>query len=175
MTNQRCMDPILLIGSIIVLAAMLTWLLPAGRFDRTHDSLTGQTVVVPGSFKLVPRNPVYPWGALMSIPQGLAETAEVVFFVLLAGAAISVVEATGAISNFLNHLMRRFCGSPIHSSSVSARRLRSCRCSPGSLSVRCFSFWRCRSGEDTWHGGPNGCRVTMWTRRPKMPLRRRPA
>jgi uncharacterized ion transporter superfamily protein YfcC len=28
------MDPILVIGSIILLATILTWILPAGRFDR---------------------------------------------------------------------------------------------------------------------------------------------
>ena len=60
MTNLKAMDPLLLIGSLIVLAAMLTWILPAGRFERTHDAATGRTMVVPGSFKNVPRNPVGP-------------------------------------------------------------------------------------------------------------------
>ena len=31
------MDPILLIGSLIVFAALLTWILPAGRFQRVTD------------------------------------------------------------------------------------------------------------------------------------------
>jgi uncharacterized ion transporter superfamily protein YfcC len=113
MTTQRSMDPILLIGSIIVLAAILTWILPAGRFERTRDAHTGLTLVVPGSYQQVTRNPVGPWGVLMSIPQGLAEASEVVFFVLLAGAAITVVEATGAIGNFLKHLVRRFGHRPV--------------------------------------------------------------
>jgi uncharacterized ion transporter superfamily protein YfcC len=73
MDKQRSMDPILLIGSIIVLAAMLTWVLPAGRFERHKDAQTGRTLVVPGSYKPVPRSPVGLWGILLSIPQGLAE------------------------------------------------------------------------------------------------------
>jgi len=107
------MDPILLIGSIILFASILTWLLPAGRFERVRDSQTGRTLVVPGSYKLVPRNPVGPWGVLMSIPRGLREAAEVVFFILLAGAALTVVEATGAIGNLISHLMSRFGGRPL--------------------------------------------------------------
>ena len=113
MTNQRPMDPILLIGSIILFASILTWLLPAGRFERVRDSQTGRTLVVPGSYKLVPRNPVGPWGVLMSIPRGLREAAEVVFFILLAGAALTVVEATGAIGNLISRLMSRFGGRPL--------------------------------------------------------------
>jgi uncharacterized ion transporter superfamily protein YfcC len=108
MTKHQTMDPLLLIGSIVVLAAVLTWILPAGRFERTHDAASGRTMVVPGSFKNVPRNPIGPWGVLTSIPQGLTEAAAIVFYVFLAGAAIAVVEATGAIGNTLDHLMWRF-------------------------------------------------------------------
>ena len=45
---------------------------------------------------------------LTSIPQGLVEAAEVVFFVLLSGGALTVIEGTGAIANFLNHTAGRF-------------------------------------------------------------------
>ena len=113
MTKHRSIDPLLLLSSIILLAATLTWILPAGRFNRVHDARTGRTLVVAGSYAPVPRHPVGPWGAVMSIPQGLAEAADVVFFVLLAGAAITVVEATGAITNFLNVLTRRLGHRPL--------------------------------------------------------------
>ena len=103
----------LLIGSIILLATVMTWVLPAGQFERTTDPQTHRTVVVPGSYKSVDRQPVGPWGALVSIPEGLSEAAEVVFFVLLAGGALTVVEGTGAIGSLLNHLMRRFGRHPL--------------------------------------------------------------
>ena len=113
MTKQTTMDPLLLIGSIIVLAATLTWVIPAGRFSRQTDARTHHTVVVPGSYKTVSQQPVGPWGVLVSIPEGLTEAAEVVFFVLLAGGALTVIEATGAIGGLLNHLMWRFGHSPV--------------------------------------------------------------
>ena len=113
MTKQRTMDPLLLIGSIILLAAILTWVLPAGRFERRTDAHTGRTMVVPGCYTSAPKKPGGPWGALVSIPQGLVEAGEVVFFVLLAGGALTVVEATGAIGNLLNHLMSRFGDRPL--------------------------------------------------------------
>jgi uncharacterized ion transporter superfamily protein YfcC len=107
------MDPLLLIGSIIVLAAILTWALPAGQFSRRVDPQTHRTVVVPGSYQSVAAQHIGPWGVLVSIPQGLVEAGEVVFFVLLAGGALTVVEATGAIGNLLNHLMGRFGDRPL--------------------------------------------------------------
>ena len=107
------MDPLLLVGSIIVLAAMLTWILPAGSFKRVRDAGTGRTMVVPNSFKAVASNPVGAWDALQAIPKGLVEASEVVFFVLLAGGALTVIEATGAIGNFLNFVMWRFGRSPL--------------------------------------------------------------
>jgi uncharacterized ion transporter superfamily protein YfcC len=107
------MDPLLLIGSIIVVAVVLTWILPAGQFDRKTDPETHRTVVVPGPYKSVARHPVGAWGTLMSVPQGLVEAGEVVFFVLLAGGALTVVEGTGAFRNLLNHLMARFGDRPL--------------------------------------------------------------
>ena len=111
--RHRSLDPILLIGSVIVLAALLTWILPAGRFQRVHDARTGQTLVVPGSYERVARHPVGPWGMMLSIPQGLIDAAEVVFFVLLGGGALTVVESTGAIANFLDHLVHRLGRRPL--------------------------------------------------------------
>src|SRR5689334_10759758 len=112
MAAERSMDPILLVGSVIVLAAALTWILPAGRFERVRDS-SGRTLVVPGSYKNVPRTPVGPWGVLTSAPDGLIEAADVVFYVFLAGAALTVVEATGAIGGTIDRLARRFAKRPI--------------------------------------------------------------
>jgi uncharacterized ion transporter superfamily protein YfcC len=110
--KQRLMDPVLLIGSLIVFAAILTWILPAGRFQRVPDQRSGRTLVVPGSFAPVPRHPVGPWGVLLAIPRGLKEAGDVVFFVLLAGGMLTVVEATGAIGSLLGHLISRFGNRP---------------------------------------------------------------
>jgi uncharacterized ion transporter superfamily protein YfcC len=110
--TRRTMDPILLVGSIILIAAVLTWIVPAGQYQRTADPATGRTLVVPNSFHSAPQHPVGPWGVLLSIPQGLIGAAAVVFYVLLAGGALTVVEATGAIGNTLDHLVARFGHRP---------------------------------------------------------------
>jgi len=68
---------------------------------------------VPGSYMRVPRHPVGIGGVLVSIPQGLEKAAPVVFFVLLAGAALTVVESTGAVATTLDALAKYFVQRPI--------------------------------------------------------------
>lgn len=48
---------ILLLGGVAV-AAALTWILPAGAFDRRDDAATGRRVVIAGTYHPVPRAPV---------------------------------------------------------------------------------------------------------------------
>jgi uncharacterized ion transporter superfamily protein YfcC len=111
--KHRALDPLLLIGSLIVVAAILTWILPAGHFQRVTDPQSARTLVVPGSYTHLSRNPVGPWGLLISIPRGLKEAADVIFFVLLAGGMLTVIEATGAIGSLLTHLVAHFGHRPL--------------------------------------------------------------
>ena len=112
MAANRPIDPLLLIGSLIVVAAIATWFVPAGRFQRVPDPRTGQTMVVPGSYAPVPPTPVGPWGVLLSVPQGLGGAAAVIFYVFLAGGALTIVEATGAIGNTLDAVVGKFGHRP---------------------------------------------------------------
>jgi uncharacterized ion transporter superfamily protein YfcC len=113
MTDKRTTDPLLLLGFIIVVAAALTWVIPAGQYQRSPDSQNGRMQVVPGSYQRVPARPVGLGGVLLSIPQGLVQAAPIVFFVLLAGAALTVVELTGAVVAVLDSFARYFAARPL--------------------------------------------------------------
>jgi len=102
MSNARSMDPLLLLGSIILFAAALTWIIPAGQYERISDSQSGAITVVPGSYKYVHSHPVGLGGLLLSIPIGLAKAASIIFYVLICGAALTIVEQTGSIGATLD-------------------------------------------------------------------------
>ena len=95
------------------MAVALTWVIPAGQYERSSDSQNGRTQVVPGSYKRVPPRRVGLGGLLLAIPQGLDKAAPIVFFVLLAGAALTVVEVTGAVSAILDSLAKYFVRRPL--------------------------------------------------------------
>ncbi len=96
----------LLIGCIAV-AAALTWVLPAGRYDRRSDEATGREVVVSGSFHQVAAAPVGPFKALVAVPRGMADAGSVIFLVFLVGGAFTVVDKTGALRWAVQHLAAR--------------------------------------------------------------------
>ena len=89
--------PLALLTACIALAAALTWVVPAGQYDRRHDEATGRDMPVAGSYHRVERAPVSPMGALLSVPRGMTDAASVIFLILLAGGAFVVVDKTGAL------------------------------------------------------------------------------
>jgi uncharacterized ion transporter superfamily protein YfcC len=68
-------------------AALLTWILPAGQYDRRDDPSTGRRVVVASTYHSTPAAPVGLFGAAVAVPRGFIAAADVVFLVLLVGGA----------------------------------------------------------------------------------------
>ncbi|MDO8665788.1 MAG: hypothetical protein Q7J79_04200, partial [Gemmatimonadales bacterium] len=61
--------PLALLAGCIVLAAAASYLLPAGRYERRDDPLTGRSVVVAGTYHHVAPAPVTPFQAVVAIPK----------------------------------------------------------------------------------------------------------
>lgn len=107
MSRLRFPHPLVLLFAGIVLAASLTWIIPAGRYERRDDPVTGRSVVVAGTYHPVERVPVGFFGAMVDIPRGLIQAADVVFFVFLVGGAFTVVDKTGALRQAVDSLADR--------------------------------------------------------------------
>ena len=96
----------LLVGCIL-LAGALTYVVPAGEFQRRDDPATGRSVVVSGTYARVEATPVSPFGAFIAIPKGFAEAASVIALVFLVGAAFAVVERVGTLGRVVEWLVVR--------------------------------------------------------------------
>ena len=99
--------PLTLLTACIFAAAICSYLLPAGEYERRADPVTGRDVVVAGTYHHVESRHVGPFEALVCIPRGLADAASVVFFVFLVGGAFTVVDETGALRQGVGWLVRR--------------------------------------------------------------------
>ena len=99
--------PLTLLTACIFAAAICSYVLRAGEYDRRQDPVTGRSVVVAGTYHHVDQRPVGPFEALVAIPRGLADAASVVFFVFLVGGAFTVVDQTGALRQGVEWLVRR--------------------------------------------------------------------
>ena len=103
-TPKSEQSPYLLLFIILVLAAIATWIIPAGKFD--HETRNGITFAVKGSLHEVARSGVYPGEIFMAIVQGVIKAAPIIFLILFTGGLLAVIEATGAIATALNSLSR---------------------------------------------------------------------
>lgn len=97
-------SPYLLLFIILVLAAVATWIIPAGKFD--HETRNGITFAIKGSLHEVARSGVYPGEIFMAIVQGVIKAAPIIFLILFTGGLLAVIESTGAIATALNSLSR---------------------------------------------------------------------
>jgi uncharacterized ion transporter superfamily protein YfcC len=96
----------LLVGCIL-LAAALTYVLPAGEFQRHEDPATSRTVVTPGTYARVEAHPVGPFEALIAVPKGIVDAASVVALIFLVGGAFAVVERAGTLGRLVDWLVQR--------------------------------------------------------------------
>jgi uncharacterized ion transporter superfamily protein YfcC len=110
MKTIRFPHPLVLMVGFILLACVLSYVLPAGVFERHPDAATGRDIVVAGSYHRVPASPVSPLQALVDIPKGLVDAASVIFLVFVAGGAFTVVDHTGALRHGVDWLLARFRG-----------------------------------------------------------------
>jgi uncharacterized ion transporter superfamily protein YfcC len=114
MAKRRFKVPhtLVLLFGMVVLAQILTYLLPAGAFERTENA-AGRLQVVPGSFHLTPDvEPLSPVAMLTAVPKGFSAAEEIIFFVFIIGGAFQVLRATGAVDAALGALLRRLGDRP---------------------------------------------------------------
>ncbi len=103
---MRFPHPLTLLVACVLIAAGLTYILPAGRYERRDDATTHRSVVVPGTFAEVERTPIGPFEAVVAIPKGMSDAASVIFLVFLVGGAFTVVDQTGALRRAVSALVR---------------------------------------------------------------------
>lgn len=106
--------------ALIVIIAALTWVIPAGQYDREMNDAVGREVAVPGTYHEVDPNPqglidvMLAPGAGFYDPDSYAANAiDVALFVLFLGGFLGVVNATGAIDTGIRSAMKKLKGHEI--------------------------------------------------------------
>ena len=107
---QKVPHTYVLVAILIVLAAIGTYLIPAGEFNRVTDEQTGRTLVIPGTFHRVEQTPVSFFDTFLALPQGLDAARDIVFFVLLIGSVFHIINATGTINRIINRAITKLDG-----------------------------------------------------------------
>ncbi|WP_353093437.1 TIGR00366 family protein [Tissierella praeacuta] len=105
---------LIIISCIILLAALLTYIVPAGQYDRVEDPASGRVLVDPSSYHGTEKNPASIMDIFTAVPKGFLGTSWICFLILIVGGTFSVVTSTGAIQAFLNKAISKAKGKDIY-------------------------------------------------------------
>ena len=103
--------------ALIVIVAALTWVIPAGEYERVASEALGKELPVAGTYALTDANPQGVFDVILAPIAGFydpgsysANAIDVALFVLMIGGFIGVVTATGAIDAGIKRAMTRLKG-----------------------------------------------------------------
>lgn len=94
----------LLIFSLLVLIAAMTWIIPGGQYERTL--LNGREVVVQNSFKYTESKPQGFLALFISPLKGFVEAGLIIGFILIVGGSFNILAKTDAINSLINKLAK---------------------------------------------------------------------
>ena len=97
--------PVVMLFLIIILAAILSYVLPAGSYER--ELVDGRQRVIPGTYKIIPSTPIGFLEMFKAIPLGYKAAVEIIFVTLASGIMFGVLQEAGAIENAVGTLVRR--------------------------------------------------------------------
>lgn len=99
-------DPMVLIFGILVLAYVMTQVVPTGEFERVV--VDGQTKVVPNSFHHTEPETQLNWfDIFVAIPEGMVKAAPYLFIVFIAGGLFRLLHQTGALNTAIGMMVHR--------------------------------------------------------------------
>ena len=102
---ERVPHAITIVFSIILLVTVMTYILPAGTYERIN--LDGRNTVVPGSYKVIDSTPIGVLQMFKAIPLGFKSASEIIFIVLAGGIMFGFMEKSKAIENAIGTLIKK--------------------------------------------------------------------
>src|SRR5690606_3200383 len=105
---------------LIAVVAALTWVIPAGQYERVMNEEIEREVAIPGTYQLVEPSPqgfvdviLAPTAGFYDPDSYAANAIDVALFVLFLGGFLGVMNATGAIDTGIRSAMRHLKGHEI--------------------------------------------------------------
>ncbi|MFD1426743.1 YfcC family protein [Kroppenstedtia sanguinis] len=93
-------DAFVILFAMLILVWLASYIIPSGQFDKTENG-----TVVPGSYSQVESESLGFMDVFLSIHEGLVESANLIFLVLIMGGAIAVIEQPGTINSGIRVLV----------------------------------------------------------------------
>ncbi|SNR15773.1 YfcC family protein [Tenacibaculum jejuense] len=102
---SRIPHAITMLFGIIVFITLLTYVLPAGMYERVI--VDGRSTVVPNSYKTITSTPIGILDMFKAIPLGFKAAVEIIFIVLAGGIMFGFMDKTKAVENVVGTLVKK--------------------------------------------------------------------
>ncbi len=104
--KKSSLNAFVLLLIIMLIAAVLTWIVPAGSFERTFDEATGRDIVVPGTYQVTESSPVGIIEFITSIYAGFMDAADITFFIIFASTYVFLLNKSGTLTAACGAMLR---------------------------------------------------------------------
>lgn len=121
-TNKKNKSPhvFLILFTLIIIACIMTYIIPSSTFDRIKDPVSNQTLVLPNSYKLLDKTPVMIWEIPLKFFQAITSKSiiQLIFFILIIGGSFEIIMQTSSIEFLFKKILsklqnKRFLVIPI--------------------------------------------------------------
>ena len=96
--------PVVMLFGIIVITAILSYILPAGTYER--ELIDGRQRVIPGSYKQIASTPVGLLDLFRAIPLGFKTAVEIIFVVLASGIMFGILDKSKMVENTVGTIVK---------------------------------------------------------------------
>ena len=110
---RQAVNPLIILSVILLVAAVCTYLIPAGEFQREVIEGSDYAKIDVNSVEYKEGAPIGIFDIFQSFTLGLQSAGSVIFFLLIIGGTFQIVEKTGALHAGLSNLVRVLKGKEL--------------------------------------------------------------
>lgn len=109
----HALNPMVLLAIIILLAAVASYIVPAGTYDRVFDPITEKEIVDPATFHYIAQQPIGVFDFFKSLTLGLQNATGIISFLLIIGGMFAIMDATGATNAGMANVVKKMSGKEL--------------------------------------------------------------
>lgn len=103
---------------VIVITTILTYIIPAGKYERVLNEETGRMIINPASFEYIEKTPVNFFEMFVCLEEGLIEAANITFLIFCAFSCLYLIEKTGALDASIASMVRKTKEKPQYTTMI---------------------------------------------------------
>lgn len=109
----KALNPMVLLAIIILVAAIASYIVPAGTYDRIFDPVTENEIVDPTTFHYIAQQPIGVFDFFKSLTLGMQNATGIISFLLIIGGMFAIMDATGATHAGMANAVKKMSGKEL--------------------------------------------------------------